>query len=105
MLLFREPLSQTYGPERGMFVLIVVSIGITIGCQQPEFSVETRWPLRNESLCLQCVRLARRNVFCVSRQSAEQVLHKCMARFKLRFFNKLVRLMGLSNIAWTADDG
>ena len=29
MLLFREPLSQAYGPERGMFVLIVVSIGIT----------------------------------------------------------------------------
>lgn len=29
MLLFREPLSEAYGPERGMFVLIVVSIGIT----------------------------------------------------------------------------
>ena len=29
MLLFREPLSQAYGPEKGMFVLIVVSIGIT----------------------------------------------------------------------------
>ena len=29
MLLFREPLSQAYGPERGMFFLIVVSIGIT----------------------------------------------------------------------------
>ena len=29
MLLFREPLSQAYGPERGMFVLIGVSIGIT----------------------------------------------------------------------------
>ena len=27
--LFREPLSEAYGPERGMFVLIVVSIGIT----------------------------------------------------------------------------
>ena len=29
MLLFREPLSEAYGPENGMFVLIVVSIGIT----------------------------------------------------------------------------
>ena len=29
MLLFREPLTEAYGPERGMFVLIVVSIGIT----------------------------------------------------------------------------
>lgn len=29
MLLFREPLSSTFGPERGMFILIVVSIGIT----------------------------------------------------------------------------
>ena len=29
MLLFREPLSTSFGPERGMFILIVVSIGIT----------------------------------------------------------------------------
>lgn len=29
MLLFREPLSEAYGPERGMFVLIVCAIGIT----------------------------------------------------------------------------
>ena len=29
MLLFREPLSQAYGPERGMFVLIVFAIGVT----------------------------------------------------------------------------
>ena len=29
MLLFREPLSEAYGPERGMFVLIVMAIGIT----------------------------------------------------------------------------
>ena len=29
MLLFREPLSTSFGPEKGMFVLIVVSIGIT----------------------------------------------------------------------------
>ena len=29
MLLFREPLSSTYGPERGMFILIVFAIGIT----------------------------------------------------------------------------
>ena len=29
MLLFREPLSEAYGPERGMFVLIVLAIGIT----------------------------------------------------------------------------
>ena len=30
MLLFREPLSTSFGPEKGMFILIVVSIGITI---------------------------------------------------------------------------
>ena len=29
MLLFREPLSTSFGPEKGMFILIVVSIGIT----------------------------------------------------------------------------
>ena len=29
MLLFREPLSSSFGPEKGMFILIVVSIGIT----------------------------------------------------------------------------
>ncbi len=29
MLLFREPLSGAFGPERGMFILIVVSIGVT----------------------------------------------------------------------------
>ena len=29
MLLFREPLSTSFGPENGMFILIVVSIGIT----------------------------------------------------------------------------
>ncbi|PQM55822.1 MAG: peptide ABC transporter [Rhodobacteraceae bacterium] len=29
MFLFREPLSVAYGPEKGMFILIVVSIGIT----------------------------------------------------------------------------
>ena len=29
MLLFREPLSTSFGPERGMFILIVISIGIT----------------------------------------------------------------------------
>ena len=29
MLLFREPLSSAYGPERGMFILIVFAIGIT----------------------------------------------------------------------------
>ena len=29
MLLFREPLSEAYGPERGMFVLIVFAIGVT----------------------------------------------------------------------------
>ena len=29
MLLFREPLSTSFGPERGMFILIVMSIGIT----------------------------------------------------------------------------
>ena len=29
MLLFREPLSSSFGPEKGMFILIVVSIGVT----------------------------------------------------------------------------
>ena len=29
MHLFREPLSTSFGPEKGMFILIVVSIGIT----------------------------------------------------------------------------
>ena len=29
MFLFREPLSVAYGPEKGMFILIVFSIGIT----------------------------------------------------------------------------
>ena len=29
MLLFRAPLSTSFGPEKGMFILIVVSIGIT----------------------------------------------------------------------------
>ena len=29
MLLFSEPLSTSFGPEKGMFILIVVSIGIT----------------------------------------------------------------------------
>ena len=29
MLLFREPLSTSFGPEKGMLILIVVSIGIT----------------------------------------------------------------------------
>mgnify|MGYP000324008197 CR=1 FL=1 len=29
MLLFREPLSATFGPEQGIFILIVASIGIT----------------------------------------------------------------------------
>ena len=29
MLLFREPLSTSFGPEKGMFILIVVSFGIT----------------------------------------------------------------------------
>ena len=29
MLLFREPLSTSFGPEKGMFILIVVSLGIT----------------------------------------------------------------------------
>ena len=29
MLLFREPLSTSFGPKKGMFILIVVSIGIT----------------------------------------------------------------------------
>ena len=29
MLLFREPLSEAYGPERGMFILIVFAIGVT----------------------------------------------------------------------------
>ena len=29
MLLFREPLSTSFGPQKGMFILIVVSIGIT----------------------------------------------------------------------------
>ena len=29
MLLFREPLSNSFGPEKGMFILIVVSIGVT----------------------------------------------------------------------------
>ena len=29
MLLFREPLSSSFGPENGMFILIVVSIGVT----------------------------------------------------------------------------
>ena len=30
MLLFREPLSASFGPERGIFILIVCAIGITI---------------------------------------------------------------------------
>ena len=29
MFLFREPLSVTYGPEKGMFILIVFAIGVT----------------------------------------------------------------------------
>ena len=29
MLLFREPLNATFGPEQGIFILIVVSIGVT----------------------------------------------------------------------------
>ena len=29
MLLFREPLGTSFGPEKGMFILIVLSIGIT----------------------------------------------------------------------------
>ena len=29
MFLFREPLSVSYGPERGMFILIVFAIGVT----------------------------------------------------------------------------
>ena len=29
MLLFREPLSEAYGPEQGMFILIVFAIGVT----------------------------------------------------------------------------
>ena len=31
--LFREALSQTFGPETGIFILIVFSIGITSWCQ------------------------------------------------------------------------
>ena len=29
MLLFREPLSTSFGPEKGMFILIVFAIGVT----------------------------------------------------------------------------
>ena len=29
MFLFREPLSVSYGPEKGMFILIVFAIGVT----------------------------------------------------------------------------
>ena len=49
MLLFREPLNGAFGPERGIFILIVIAIGVT-SCRWNNFQMKSsqhRYPQRS----------------------------------------------------------
>ena len=96
MLLFREPLSEAYGPERGMFVLIVVSIGITSWMPTARIVRADVLALKEREFVLAAKASGTSDTFIILRHIMPNVLSPIMVSATLGIANGIITESALS---------
>jgi|TARA_A200000113_G_scaffold217009_1_gene222954 peptide/nickel transport system permease protein len=96
MLLFREPLSSAYGPERGMFILIVFAIGITSWMPTARIVRADVLALKEREFVLAAIASGSSNSLVVRRHILPNVLSAILVSATLAIANGIITESALS---------
>ena len=96
MLLFREPLSSAYGPERGMFILIVFAIGITSWMPTARIVRADVLALKEREFVLAAIASGSSNSLVVRRHILPNVLSPILVSATLGIANGIITESALS---------
>ena len=96
MLLFREPLSSAYGPERGMFILIVFAIGITSWMPTARIVRADVLALKEREFVLAAISSGSSNSLVVRRHILPNVLSPILVSATLGIANGIITESALS---------
>ena len=96
MLLFREPLSTAYGPERGMFILIVFAIGITSWMPTARIVRADVLALKEREFVLAAIASGSSNSLVVRRHILPNVLSPILVSATLAIANGIITESALS---------
>ena len=96
MLLFREPLSTAYGPERGMFILIVFAIGITSWMPTARIVRADVLALKEREFVLAAIASGSSNSLVVRRHILPNVLSAILVSATLAIANGIITESALS---------
>ena len=96
MLLFREPLSTAYGPERGMFILIVFAIGITSWMPTARIVRADVLALKEREFVLAAISSGSSNSLVVRRHILPNVLSPILVSATLGIANGIITESALS---------
>ena len=96
MLLFREPLSSAYGPEKGMFILIVFAIGITSWMPTARIVRADVLALKEREFVLAAIASGSSNSLVVRRHILPNVLSPILVSATLGIANGIITESALS---------
>ena len=96
MLLFREPLSSAYGPEKGMFILIVFAIGITSWMPTARIVRADVLALKEREFVLAAISSGSSNSLVVRRHILPNVLSPILVSATLGIANGIITESALS---------